>query len=205
MAKNCPECGTLYRIGDFFCPKCGKRLKKKEKEMEEKEVIVVHKKTNNLVLKIALGIVLGFILLFIGCGLLLSGVMEDVTEPTKSSPKVYVKDTYPELKEIFKEGSKYTDLQKDKIFDEQYKGKYVKWEGKVKEIDTAIRDDLRLDITMEKGLILDEYVIVYIDKSQYKQLLELNKEDKVFFSGRFDSYHTFLGVRFYFKDGKIIK
>ena len=127
-------------------------------------------------------------------------------EETKSQqPKVYISNSYDELKPIFESSSKNTDLQKDTIFEQQYKGKYVRWNGAVRDIDASILDNLRLYVNINERFLFDDYVIVYMNKDQYNKLIQLKKEDTVTFSGRFDSYTTTLGVTFYFKDGEIIE
>ncbi len=126
------------------------------------------------------------------------------TKTQYKQPKDYIETSYQELNDIFRSGSKYTNIQKDKIWDEQYKGKYVKWSGKVRDIDTSVLDNLRLYVNIKESIIFDDYVIVYMNEQEYDKLISLSKGDEITFSGKFESYNTILGVTFYFKDGEII-
>jgi len=129
---------------------------------------------------------------------------EDSETRTNQQQKVYVDVDYNKLKSLFSTNSEYTDLQKDKIFNEQYKGKYVKWTGKVKNVDTSVLGNLKLYVVYKEGLLFDDYVLVYMNQDQYNNIIKLNKGDEINFSGKFNSYTTTLGVTFYFKDGEII-
>ncbi len=193
--KFCPECGKHMKQNNkeiWFCPECGYKHEKIEK--------VIIKKEKSIVSSICGGLIILFIILFF-----IGSFMEDSeTKTQQQQPKVYIETSYQELKDIFRSGSKYTDIQKDKIWDEQYKGKYIKWSGKIRDIDTSMLDNLRLYVNIKESIILDDYVVVYVNDYEYDKLIKLNKDDEITFSGKFDSYVTLLGVTFYFKDGEII-
>lgn len=123
---------------------------------------------------------------------------------------VYLNVTYDDLKPIFSASSDNTNLQKDKIFNEVYKGKYIIWKGKVRGINKISDNKFKLVVTLKEGPwfdiggVTDEYVTVYLDKSQYNKIIILKVGDNVTFSGKFDSYTTILIPYFDFTEGKII-
>lgn len=162
---------------------------------EDKSWFLKHPIFSVFLLIFVLGLFMGFI----------RGLTGNVSKTQYQPQKVYVDKSYQELKEIFRGSSKYTDIQKDKIFDEQLKGRYVEWNGKINDIDTSMLDNLRLYVNIKENIIFDDRVVVYMNKDQYNKLIQLNKDDDVTFSGKFDSYGTILGVTFYFKDGELIE
>lgn len=121
--------------------------------------------------------------------------------------KTYITKTYDDLWSVFSPNSDYTDLQKEKIFDEQYKGKYVKWTGRVKDVDASILDNLRLYIEHRNKADFDwdgGDVTLYMNKDQYDKLIELKKGDEVSYSAKFKSFGDIMSVSFYLEDGELI-
>lgn len=118
-------------------------------------------------------------------------------------PKAYIKKTYDDTCMIFDYGSKYTDIQKEKIFKEEYEGKYVEWTGNIQDIDVSILNNLRLNIKMSCGTGK-----IYMNQDQYDKLILLNKGEEVTFNGRFDiepKLKLFGGIHFVLKDGELVK
>jgi hypothetical protein len=115
--------------------------------------------------------------------------------------KEYIKNSYEETCEIFDLDSTYTDIQKEKIFNEQYDGLYTTWRGTIDDIDSSILNNLRLDVTMSCGTGR-----IYMNKDQYDQLILLSKGDEVSFTGRFYLQPTpklFGGINFKLEDGEL--
>ena len=117
-------------------------------------------------------------------------------------PKVYIQKTYNDLCIEFDLDSQYTSLQKEKIFEEDYKEKYAEWTGKITNIDASILNNLRLYVTMSCGTAK-----IYMNQDQYDKLILLNKKDIVTFNGNFDAQPTgklFGGVNFVLEDGELV-
>lgn len=129
------------------------------------------------------------------------------TEEPSKPKKIFISKTYDNLWSIFSPKSDYTDLQKEKIFDEQYKGRYVKWTGRVKDVDASILDNLRLYIEHRNKNDFDwdgGDVTLYMNKDQYDKLIELKKGDEVSYSAKFKSFGEIMSVSFYLEDGELI-
>jgi len=121
----------------------------------------------------------------------------------KPKPITYLSVTYQDLEFIFGINSKYTDLQKEEKFNNEYHGKYVKWTGEVMEVDTSW-GALKLTIK-HKNRDFDFFetgdVTVNMNEDQRNTLLEIHKGDVVTYSGRLNDYS---GSHFYLNDGWII-
>jgi len=120
-----------------------------------------------------------------------------------TAPKNYIKKTYDDTCKIFDYDSKYTDIQKEKIFEEEYESKYVKWTGTISDIDFSVWDNLRMEVMMSCGTGR-----IYMNQNQYDKLILLSKGDKVTFVGRFDTEPTFKlfgGIHFILKEGETWK
>jgi len=121
--------------------------------------------------------------------------------------EVYLNKTYNDLFSIFSDDSTYTDLQKENIFNNQYKGRYVKWTGEVYDIDASILDNIRL-YTKQRGRGQYDFsgsdAVIYMNKDQYNKLLQLHKGDEVTYSAKLDGFGGFIDTSFYMSDGKIV-
>ena len=129
-----------------------------------------------------------------------------MVEPPKPQ-KIFITKTYNNLWSVFSPKSDYTDLQKGKIFNEQYKGKYIKWTGRVIDVDASILDNLRLYIEHRNKGDFDwdgGDVTLYMNKDQYDKLIELKKGDEISYSAKFKSFGGFMSVEFYLEDGNLI-
>ena len=108
-----------------------------------------------------------------------------IQKETTSQQKqiVFINESYIDLWKVFNYQSQYTNLQKEAIFNSQYKGKYVKWTGKVKNIDTTLfTDKIVLWVEQREKSPFDfsgSDVSVYISKDQYGKLIKLKKGDAV--------------------------
>jgi len=127
---------------------------------------------------------------------------DSATAPETAKPITYLSKSYNDLELIFGSGSKYTDLQKENLFNNDYKGEYVKWKGEVVEIDTTF-GALTLAVKQKEKQFsfIDEDVTIYMDDSQKSKLLGLNKGQMVTYSGRLNRFSS---AHFYLNDGKII-
>ena len=122
--------------------------------------------------------------------------------PETAKQITYLSKSYDDLELIFGSGSKYTDLQKESLFDKDYKGQYVKWKGEVVEIDTTFWAlTLAVKQKEKQFSFIDEDVTVYMDDSQKNNLLKLNKGQMVTYSGRLNRFSS---AHLYLNDGKII-
>ncbi len=139
-----------------------------------------------------------------------------IVNPTESNtipqPKLppqitYLNKNYNDLWNIFSPQSKYTDLQKKKIFADEYKDRYVKWTGRVMEVDASILDNLRLYVEHRNKGDFDYYggdMVIYMQKDQYDNLLKLKKGDQVTYSAKFNGFGELISVAFTLDEGKIV-
>lgn len=121
--------------------------------------------------------------------------------------KVSITKTYDDLWSVFSPNSKYTDLQKERIFNEEYLGKYVQWTGRVKDVDASVLDNLRLYVEHRNKGDFDMSggdATIYMNKDQYDKLIEVQKGDEVTYLAKFKSFGDFMMVSFYLEDGKLI-
>lgn len=121
--------------------------------------------------------------------------------------KVYLSDTYNNLYLIFGSRSKYTDLQKERIFVEKYKGNYVKWKGEVVDIDNTygsltIYLKHRERGEFEFGSSYD--VVLYVNPDQQNKLETISKGDMITYSGKLTEISEFLSMTLRIKDGEVI-
>ncbi|MEK6938590.1 MAG: hypothetical protein AABX04_06095 [Nanoarchaeota archaeon] len=122
---------------------------------------------------------------------------------TSALSKVYLADTYNDLYLIFGSGSKYTDLQKEKIFSEKYKGNYVKWEGEVVDVDSTF-GSLKVYVkqrTHDPFEIYSNDIILYLNSNQQSRLEKVSKKDMITYTGRLSNFENAL---FSLSDGEIV-
>jgi energy-coupling factor transporter transmembrane protein EcfT len=120
----------------------------------------------------------------------------------------YTNKTLDDFYSVFNPNSAYTNLQKQSIFDEEYKDRYVKWTGKVQNVDMSVLDNLRLYVSHEDksivATLLGGDVVVYMNQNQYDKLLKLKKGQQVTFSARVRAYSKFITYEFFLDDGEIV-
>lgn len=153
-------------------------------------------------------------------GLLLIGAFFDMMSSDNSrnlqdssianKPNIIISNkTYNELWSIFKPNSRYTDLQKEKIFDREYKGKYVLWSGRIKNIDTTMFDHKIVVFVEERNKKMYDIdggdIVLYLDKKDYDKVIDFNKGDNITYQGKFIMFHDFIGTTFYLDNVKIIR
>ncbi len=89
--------------------------------------------------------------------------------------------------------SSYTELQKEEEF-KQYKNKWIKTSGIVKEIDDMIiGQEIVVRIEHPDNYLLSGATL-YFKPSEKDRLLEINKYDEINFEGRLKNYNSFLGI-----------
>ena len=129
-------------------------------------------------------------------------------QTTTQKPIQFINETYTDLWKVFNYQSQYTNLQKEAIFNSQYKGKYVKWTGKVKNIDTTLfTDKIVLWVEQREKSPFDfsgSDVSVYISKDQYGKLIKLKKGDAVTYIGKLTRYEGLFLDGFTLEDGGVI-
>ncbi len=97
--------------------------------------------------------------------------------------------TFDEIEKIFGDESKFTKLEKKRLWDEEYEGKYVSWTGKVGFKGGAIYDWNKVGI-IHKGSKVD--VNLKFDYSKKNKVLHLKVEDVVTYTGRLISLRGLL-------------
>ncbi len=89
--------------------------------------------------------------------------------------------TFDEIDKIFGDESKFTKLEKKRLWDEEYEGKYVSWTGKIGFRGGAIYDWNKVGM-IHKGSKAD--VNLKFDYSKKNKVLNLKVEDVVTYTGR---------------------
>ena len=103
--------------------------------------------------------------------------VKTVVKPQKQFSNV----TFDELDKIFGDESKLEKLEKKRLWEEEYKGKYVSWTGKVGIKGGAIYDWNKVGI-IHKGGKVD--VNLKFDYSKKHKVLDLKVKDVVTYTGR---------------------
>ena len=127
------------------------------------------------------------------------GVVTEKNEPTgqaikSDTLKTYTnEDLYTLIFNFVGSSSPYTELQKEEQF-KNYKGKWIKDLGVVKEVDTVMLSDnivvaiINPDNTYLRG------ATIYFKPSEKEKLLETNLYDEINFEGRIEDYNGFMGI-----------
>jgi len=100
------------------------------------------------------------------------------SKPTKTLPQPqYVSTNFKEFDKIFSTNSNKTELQKNTIFDSEWKNKLVQWSGKVSYVNEGW-GGIKVGI-QHNPYTLTYDVLIQLDDSQEKLALNLNNGDKV--------------------------
>jgi len=173
-------------------------------------------------MKIVKRILLGLVALFILIGIIIANSEGEASNentakadqagaPALATPSAPKKKSEPapveifdikwgEIAAIYALGSKVTDMKKDARWKE-FKGKRVKWTGRVSEIS----DDWT-GFTMQVQMSKDSFgsdVIVRLRKSEKEKAAELNQGEKVTFIATLKDWGTLMPVTM--EDGEIVK
>lgn len=131
---------------------------------------------------------------------------EASTAPTPVN-KEYSDETFLGFVEKFGYEGTLTDLQKDKIFESEYEGKYVKWTCEMVDIQETMFGGeyyMLLDCPEDPtDFDLDNDISVTIRKDQTDEAMLVMKGETVTFEGRFKS-HIDIWADVAFDDGTII-
>jgi len=111
--------------------------------------------------------------------------VKSVAKPQKQ----FSNTTFDEFDKIFGNESKITKLEKKRLWEEEYEGKYVSWTGKVGFKGGAIYDWNKVGI-IHKGSKVD--VNLKFDYSKKNKVLNLKVEDVVTYTGRLISLRGLL-------------
>ncbi|MGR3301557.1 MAG: phospholipase D-like domain-containing protein [Candidatus Scalindua sp.] len=103
--------------------------------------------------------------------------VKSVVKPQKQFSNI----TFDEFDKIFGNESKFTKLEKKRLWEEKYEGKYVSWTGKIGFKGGAIYDWNKVGI-IHKGSKID--VNIRFDYSKKNKVLNLKVEDVVTYTGR---------------------
>ena len=110
-------------------------------------------------------------------------------KPVVKPQKQFSNVTFDELDKIFGNESKITKLEKKRLWEEEYKGKYISWTGKVGFKGGAIYDWNKVGI-IHKGSKVD--VNLKFDYSKKYKVLDLKIKDVVTYTGRLISLRGLL-------------
>ena len=111
--------------------------------------------------------------------------VKSVVKPQKQFSNI----TFDEFDKIFGNESKFTKLEKKRLWEKEYKGKYVSWTGKIGFKGGAIYDWNKVGI-IHKGSKID--VNIRFDYSKKNKVLNLKVEDVVTYTGRLISLRGLL-------------
>ncbi|MFQ5685446.1 MAG: phospholipase D-like domain-containing protein [Candidatus Scalindua sp.] len=111
--------------------------------------------------------------------------VKSVAKPQKQFSNI----TFDEFNKIFGNKSKFTKLEKKRLWEKEYKGKYVSWTGKIGFKGGAIYDWNKVGI-IHKGSKVD--VNLKFDYSKKDKVLNLKVEDVVTYTGRLISLRGLL-------------
>ena len=113
---------------------------------------------------------------------------------SQSESKQYTNEDLENLIFDFVSGdSTLTDIQKEEQF-KQYKNKWIKGTGIVKDIDTVMMSDsivvsiIRYDNQYLRG------ATIYFDSSQKDKLMDISVYDEISFDGRIETYNSLGGI-----------
>ncbi len=120
-------------------------------------------------------------------------------QPTSSAPQLLNVD-FKDFDAMFGENSKLTDIQKNELFDSQYKDKLIRWAGRVEEVKTVFGDLTILVKHKPTTLVYD--VQLELKDSQKEKAMSLHKGDSIVYIGKLTSWGSILshGV----EDGEIV-
>ena len=108
--------------------------------------------------------------------------------------------TWREIDKIYNIQSKYTDLQKKELW-KKYKGKRVKWHGKVSSISEGFFGGLNLQVKMNRNTFTSD-LLIELDDSQKDKALTLSENSSITFSGILSDWGSILPITI--DDGKIL-
>ncbi|MFH0799634.1 MAG: hypothetical protein V2A66_05565 [Pseudomonadota bacterium] len=102
------------------------------------------------------------------------------TQPSPPQPQ-FVSTNFKDFNAQFGIDSKLTDVQKDELFNSKYKGKPIKWRGKVAEV-TKTWGDVSINVkNLQTTLMAD--VIITVKKSEENKAMQLSKGDTITYAG----------------------
>lgn len=119
----------------------------------------------------------------------------------------FINQGYMDLYASLGTESRKTELQKETLF-ETYKGKYVRWDGEVVDVDTTLGStslQVRHHRPRDPFEIAPDYdVVIYMPRDQIPALSKIGKGDVVSYSGRLSSFSEAFGLTLYLQDGEIV-
>ena len=96
-----------------------------------------------------------------------------------------------EIDEIYNLNSDYTDLQKDELW-KKYKGKKVKWSGKVSFISDTF-GSLSLQVKMNANTFTSD-LLIRLDDKERANAISLKEGDSVTFTGILNDWGTMMPI-----------
>ena len=119
-----------------------------------------------------------------------TGQSQSASTQIQSPVKEYIQSSCVDFCRIFGTQSKLSDLQKDEEI-KKYKGKYVKWTGKVSSIDTFL-GTLKVQIKCLPQTFVSDLIVSFED-DQKDALLKYSKDDSIGFEARIENYGALIG------------
>lgn len=126
------------------------------------------------------------ILIAIGSAGNKSGSQTDIGGINAEKNKEYVEISCKDFAEKFGLSNDLTNLQKDTIFDQEYKNKYVKWNGEITFVQ-EIWGTLSVQVKCNPKSFTSDTIISF-DQSQKNKLVNYKEGDTIKFEARLDSW-----------------
>lgn len=203
----CPECDAQISNKASRCPKCGYELKKTKKKTSFFVKLIL------FLCLVPLGV---FSILVVVAAVEKHKIKSDATDASwntsarqeknpESEAEIKQPDpisniTWQEIDKIYSKRSKVTDLQKNEIW-KRYKGKRVKWTGKVDDIGTTIFDSIYLNVKMNT-ISFGSDLHIDLRPEQKEKALKMSKGDEVCIVGTLKNWGTLMPVDL--TDGEIV-
>lgn len=116
----------------------------------------------------------------------------DTINSNENSKQYTDEDLYTLIYLFVDDDSSYTDLQKKDEF-KNYKGKWIRSSGIVKDIDEGLMGGITTSIEHSDNYLLNGATL-YFDTSEKEKLLQIGKGGEINFEGRIEGYSSFIGI-----------
>lgn len=199
----CQKCGTQNPDNVTFCSKCGNDLKSTI-QAERKGITGKLGKMgipgfrSGKTWKMAIAI-FGYFWIGLIVVAMFSGSSNTEIKTSTSQPPSLASTSFPDYGNLYCD-REATDLQKQTLFDEKYKDKYVKWTGVVSHVSETW-GSYTLQVKHCQATLATDITITMKD-DQKNKLLPLKEGDRVTYIAKLTRYGEILGI--FADEGEIV-